>query len=213
MGMHGVVVLHPAIHESKTRGSTRDRAGSDAVALEGLREGFGHAVALRVFDWGEARDQVERQGDLVVRRAAKIEPLSESRLGRISRGHITRRRLLKFGLVPYYEFPSVFAAARLLGCVPAVAWSAQTIASLGSAAIVVWCWGHSTEAMIRNAALAAATPLASPFFLDYDPTIVAVAMAWLVRVQQQDAARPIPRASGQACLEACTRQAQICDHS
>src|SRR6266702_1253544 len=64
MGMHGVVVLHPAIDESKSRSGIRDWADPDIVALEGLHESLGHAVALRAFDRGEARDQVERHGDL-----------------------------------------------------------------------------------------------------------------------------------------------------
>src|SRR6266568_5194052 len=64
MGMHGVVVLHPAIDESKSRSGIRDWADPDIVALEGLYESLGHAVALGAFDRGEAWDQVERHGDL-----------------------------------------------------------------------------------------------------------------------------------------------------
>src|SRR5437870_13603902 len=64
MGMHGVVVLHPVIDESKSRSGIRDRTDPDIVALEGLYESLGHAVALGAFDRGEAWDQVERHGDL-----------------------------------------------------------------------------------------------------------------------------------------------------
>jgi hypothetical protein len=62
--MHGVVVLHPAIDEGKRGERIRDRANPDIVALEGLNEGLGHAVAFRAFDRGEARGEIERQGDL-----------------------------------------------------------------------------------------------------------------------------------------------------
>jgi hypothetical protein len=62
--MHGVVVLHPAIDESKGCGGIRDRIDPDVVAFEGFHEGLGHAVALGAFDWGEAWEQVERPGDL-----------------------------------------------------------------------------------------------------------------------------------------------------
>src|SRR5580704_10922968 len=64
MRMHGVVVLHPTIDEGERRDGIRDRADSDVVTLEGLHEGFGHAVALRAFDRREARHQIERDGDL-----------------------------------------------------------------------------------------------------------------------------------------------------
>src|SRR5207302_6289462 len=40
------------------------RTDPDIVALEGLYESLGHAVALGAFDRGEAWDQVERHGDL-----------------------------------------------------------------------------------------------------------------------------------------------------
>src|SRR5271170_7652471 len=62
--MHGVVVLHPIVDESERGGSIRDRANPDVIALEGLYESRGHAVAFRAFDRGEARGEVERQGDL-----------------------------------------------------------------------------------------------------------------------------------------------------
>jgi alpha-1,2-mannosyltransferase len=102
-------------------------------------------------------------------------------------------QIIESGLVPYYKFQSAFAAMRLLGAVPAIAWSVQTVATLGSAAIVIWRWRHSTDAMIRNAALAAAIPLASPFFLDYDLVVLALAMAWLARIQQRKGVRPWER--------------------
>src|SRR6266567_5546779 len=64
MGMHSVVVLHPAIDESKCRSGMGYRDDPDIVALERLHERLRHAVALRAFDRGEAWHQVERHGDL-----------------------------------------------------------------------------------------------------------------------------------------------------
>ena len=62
----------------------RDRVDPDVIALEGFHEGFGHPVTLRAFDRGEARDQVERQGNLdgLVRgedRAVVRQPLHRMR--------------------------------------------------------------------------------------------------------------------------------------
>src|SRR5215469_17960730 len=64
MRVHCVVVLHPTIDQLQSCGGIRDRVDPDIIALEGFHEGFGHAVTLRTFDRGEARDQVERQGNL-----------------------------------------------------------------------------------------------------------------------------------------------------
>src|SRR5437868_3630965 len=64
MRVNGVVVLHPAIDESKGSSGIWDRTDPDVIALEGLHECLGHAVAFRALDRGEARHQVKRQGDL-----------------------------------------------------------------------------------------------------------------------------------------------------
>ena len=78
MRVNGVVVLHPAIDESKGSSGVWNWAYPDVIALEGLHESLGHAVAFRAFDRGEARHQVERPGDLDGSVAAKIEPLSDN---------------------------------------------------------------------------------------------------------------------------------------
>src|SRR5437762_10325517 len=62
MRVNGIVVLHPAIDQGEGGSSIGDRVHPDVIALEGLHERLGHAIALGAFD----------------RRAAKIDPLSES---------------------------------------------------------------------------------------------------------------------------------------
>src|SRR5438874_7302679 len=42
----------------------RDRVDRDVIAVEGLHECLGHAIALRAFEWSEARHEVECQCDL-----------------------------------------------------------------------------------------------------------------------------------------------------
>ena len=76
--MHSVVVLHPAIDESKGFSGIRDRADPDIVTLEGFDEGLGHAVAFWAFDRGEARHQVERHGDLDGLVGGKDRAIAES---------------------------------------------------------------------------------------------------------------------------------------
>src|SRR5205807_2766498 len=64
MWVNGVVVLHPAVDESEGGSGVWDQAYANVVALQGFDEGLGHTVALRAFDRGEARYQIQRQGDL-----------------------------------------------------------------------------------------------------------------------------------------------------
>src|SRR5262245_9778421 len=52
-------LLFDTLHSGwESGGCIRDWADRDVVALEGLNEGLGHSIALRAFDWGEARHQI-----------------------------------------------------------------------------------------------------------------------------------------------------------
>src|SRR5205807_9839572 len=112
MGMHGVVVLHPVIDESKSRSGIRDRTDPDIVALEGLYESLGHAVALRAFDRGKAWDQVERHGDLDgfvggEDRAVVGQPLHRMRRADRAEARSTQRTIMSRIISP--EMPAVVA--------------------------------------------------------------------------------------------------------
>ena len=64
MRMFRVVILHPVI-DARERGSgVGKRIDADIVALEGLHEGFGHAVALGAFHRREAGLEVQGCSDL-----------------------------------------------------------------------------------------------------------------------------------------------------
>ncbi len=102
--------------------------------------------------------------------------------------------ILNSGLVPYYKMQSVFAALRLLGSPLSLAYSGQALAAVAAAAIVAWAWSRGTDPEMKYAALASATPLATPFFLDYDLMILAPAIAWLARRGIQSGAMPWERA-------------------
>lgn len=91
------------------------------------------------------------------------------------------RDILDQGLVPYYKMQSVFAAVRLLGGSLIVAYSLQAIVAAGAAAAVVWVWARAADPDLKYAIVLVATPIATPFFLDYDLMIVAPAITWLAR--------------------------------
>ena len=89
------------------------------------------------------------------------------------------REMLDNGLVPYYKMQSIFAAVRLAGGPLILAYSAQALVGVVGVATVAWAWGRPTDADMKNGALLLATPLATPFILDYDLMLVAPAIAWL----------------------------------
>ncbi len=87
------------------------------------------------------------------------------------------RQMLEQGLVPWYKMISVFAAARLLGAEVGVAWALQGLASLIAAATVWRLWRGPAAYPIKIAVLAIGTLVAAPLALDYDATLLGLALA------------------------------------
>jgi hypothetical protein len=102
-------------------------------------------------------------------------------------------QILDSGLVPYYKMQSVFAALRLLGAPLPLAYSGQALSAAAVATIVMWSWSRRGDAEMKYATLVSATPLATPFFLDYDLMIIAPAIAWLARKSIQHGPLPWER--------------------
>jgi hypothetical protein len=92
------------------------------------------------------------------------------------------RAILEQGLVEPGKMVSVFAALRVLGAGSGLAYAAQAAAACAAAALLVLvCRRHPHAAGAQAAACVAATPLISPFFLDYDLTMLVFPLAWLLR--------------------------------
>lgn len=112
------------------------------------------------------------------------------------------REMLERGLVPYFKFQSAFAAIRLLGGSLAAAYATQAAVTVLVAAFTAWVWRRPVDQNLKNAALAAAAPLATPFVFDYDLTLLAMSAAWLLAAQTRTKALPWektvpPRSSSQ----------------
>ncbi|MFZ1991433.1 MAG: glycosyltransferase family 87 protein, partial [Alphaproteobacteria bacterium] len=91
------------------------------------------------------------------------------------------RGVLESGSVGYAKLVSLFAALRLAGAPVGVAYGAQALIALAAAAALAFLIGKNPRAESGGITLIAATPLASPFLLDYDLTLLALPIAWLVR--------------------------------
>lgn len=89
------------------------------------------------------------------------------------------QRAMEMGAVGYAKMQSLFAAALLLGAPIALAYALQAALAFTVVAALVWAgWGRRYTPGLGAATLAGA-PLATPFVLDYDLTILAFPLIWL----------------------------------
>ncbi len=91
-----------------------------------------------------------------------------------------RQALLEDGAVGWEKIQTVFAWVRMWGGPPALANAAQTIVTLAAIAGLAWLWRRPLPFAFKAAALAIAAVIAAPFSADYDMTLLAVAIAFLV---------------------------------
>ena len=93
----------------------------------------------------------------------------------------SRQLLLEQGDVGFAKLQSVFAAVRLWGGSIALAYAMQALVSVAVLFGVAWSWRSRADRDLKAALLVVATLLASPHVIDYDFTILAVAIAFFAR--------------------------------
>jgi alpha-1,2-mannosyltransferase len=103
------------------------------------------------------------------------------------------RSMLELPLVAYYKMQSVFAAARLLGATVSFAYLMQGLAAVAAVSVTIWAWRQPAAQELKNAVLVVAGLVATPFVLDYDLTLLALAAAWLVARGLEERALPWER--------------------
>ena len=91
------------------------------------------------------------------------------------------RLALENNLVGDEKMQSVFAAVRLLHGSLALAWGAQIATALFAVAALWRLERSAFRAPAEAAAIVCAGLLASPFLLDYDLTLIAIPLVWLLR--------------------------------
>jgi hypothetical protein len=94
----------------------------------------------------------------------------------------SRKIVLEQGATGWEKIQSIFSAVRSLGGPIGVAYAAQGALLLALAASLVWLWRSQAAFELKAAALALACLLATPYVLDYDLTVLAVAIAFLARL-------------------------------
>lgn len=90
----------------------------------------------------------------------------------------TRKTLLETGNVGWEKIQSLFAALRHLGLSVDLSYIAQGALALVVVVATVWIWRSRADFALKAAALATGTLLVTPFLLDYDMMVLALALAW-----------------------------------
>jgi arabinofuranan 3-O-arabinosyltransferase len=98
---------------------------------------------------------------------------------------ITSRVVLGEGAAEFGRLQSLFGFMRAHGAGEALAWSVQAIGTLALAAGLVFLWRSRAAYELKAAALAAGALLATPYLYIYDFVVLAVAVAFLLRVALQ----------------------------
>lgn len=93
----------------------------------------------------------------------------------------TSQQVAANGLGGFEKAVTVLSGIRLMGGSLGSAQFVQAVASVTAAAWVVWLWRRPAPHDLKTAGLLAATPLATPYFFDYDLIIVGISMAFFVR--------------------------------
>ncbi len=95
--------------------------------------------------------------------------------------NFTQTVVLEQGGTGWEKIQSIFSAARNWGADIKTAYAIQTALAVTLAATLAWLWHSEAAFELKASALATASLLATPYVLDYDLVVAAVAIAFFVR--------------------------------
>jgi hypothetical protein len=93
----------------------------------------------------------------------------------------TQTVVLEQGGTGWEKIQSIFSAARNWGADIKTAYEIQTALAVTLAATLAWLWHSDAAFELKASALATASLLATPYVLDYDLVVLAVAIAFFAR--------------------------------
>jgi hypothetical protein len=95
--------------------------------------------------------------------------------------HFTQTVVLEQGGTGWEKIQSIFSAVRMWGAGVQAAYAAQMALALMLAASLAWLWRSDAAFELKAAGLATGSLLATPYVLDYDLVVLAIAIAFFVR--------------------------------
>jgi alpha-1,2-mannosyltransferase len=93
----------------------------------------------------------------------------------------TRDVVLEQGGTGWPKIQSIFSAVRMWGADVSFAYVAQGLLALCVALSLIWLWRSNSAFALKASALAIGSLLATPYVLDYDLVVLAIAIAWFAR--------------------------------
>jgi hypothetical protein len=93
----------------------------------------------------------------------------------------TQTVVLEQGGTGWHKIQSIFSAVRAWGANVPTAYAAQASLLAALAASLAWLWNSNAAFELKAAALTLGSLLATPYVLDYDFVVLAVAIAFFVR--------------------------------
>jgi arabinofuranan 3-O-arabinosyltransferase len=115
-------------------------------------------------------------------------------------GH-TSQAFLSDGWADWRKLQTAFGLTRTLGGPEWLAWSVQAAVALAAAAGVAWLWRSRAAYDVKAAGLGAGALLATPYLYTYDLVVLAVPLAFLLRLARAHGFLPNELAGiGLACL-------------
>jgi hypothetical protein len=95
---------------------------------------------------------------------------------------LSSHALIDEGALDWYRVQSVFALVRAHGGSETLAWTVQAIVTLTLAVGLIRLWRSRAPFELKAAALATGALLATPYLFMYDLVVLAVAVAFLLRL-------------------------------
>jgi hypothetical protein len=95
--------------------------------------------------------------------------------------HFTQTVVLEQGGTGWEKIQSIFSAARMWGADVPSAYALQIALALLLASSLAWLWRTDAAFELKAAGLATASLLATPYVLDYDLVVLAIAIAFFAR--------------------------------
>src|SRR5665213_218658 len=94
------------------------------------------------------------------------------------------------GKAPWWKLQSIFSLVRYLGGTEALAWAFQWVMIATVAVVLTLIWRSRISYSLKAAALATGTLLITPYLFMYDMVVLAIPVAFLVRIGLRSGFRP-----------------------
>jgi hypothetical protein len=109
------------------------------------------------------------------------------------------------GKAPWWKLQSIFAMVRYFGGSEPLGWAFQWVLTASVAVVLALMWRSRVPYTLKAAALAAGTLLTTPYLFMYDMMVLAIPIAFLIRIGLKTGFRAyeLPALGGAAALIGC----------